>query len=244
MAKYNVEQGTWVLVHETTGSIQNIGKVPIEVSAINEENTGLVLIPNQIISFDGNVYVRSVAESNAVFTTVPFKITGKGGGSGGSGTQYILPTMSATVKGGAKLGSGLSIANGVLSVKPELAPTAKVEQTANGAIIKMTDTKGTTQATVLNGTNGAKGTDGYSPTIGLQNIDNGYRVTVNDKNGTQSFSLVNGANGKNGISPTINASKSGNISTLVISDVNGVSRVNIKDGVDGKNGIDGKDGVN
>lgn len=89
MAKYNVEQGTWVLVHETTGSIQNIGKVPIEISAINEENTGLVLIPNQIISFDGNVYVRSVAEANAVFTTVPFKITGKGGGSGGSGTQYI-----------------------------------------------------------------------------------------------------------------------------------------------------------
>jgi hypothetical protein len=35
---------------------------------------------------------------------------------GGEGDPYVLPTMSATVKGGARLGSGLSITGDVLSV--------------------------------------------------------------------------------------------------------------------------------
>ena len=37
----------------------------------------------------------------------------QGGGEGGS---YVLPTMSATTKGGAKLGDGLDISDGALSV--------------------------------------------------------------------------------------------------------------------------------
>ena len=35
---------------------------------------------------------------------------------GGDGDSYVLPTMSASVKGGARLGSGLSITGDVLSV--------------------------------------------------------------------------------------------------------------------------------
>jgi precorrin-3B methylase len=38
------------------------------------------------------------------------------GGGGGEGDSYILPTMSASVKGGAKLGSGLTMDGDVLSV--------------------------------------------------------------------------------------------------------------------------------
>jgi len=36
--------------------------------------------------------------------------------SQGGGGEYVLPTMSPTTKGGAKLGSGLSITGDVLSV--------------------------------------------------------------------------------------------------------------------------------
>jgi hypothetical protein len=68
------------------------------------------------------------------------------------------------------------------------SPTAKVEQTADGAVITITDKSGTTTATVTdgkdgkngtNGTDGTDGTDGITPTIGangnwyLGNADTG-----------------------------------------------------------------------
>ena len=62
------------------------------------------------------------------------------------------------------------------------SPTAKVEQTADGAVITITDKSGTTTATVTDGKDGADGTDGtdgITPTIGangnwyLGNTDTG-----------------------------------------------------------------------
>ena len=68
------------------------------------------------------------------------------------------------------------------------SPTAKVKQTADGAVITITDKSGTTTATVTdgkdgkngtNGTDGTDGTDGITPTIGangnwyLGNVDTG-----------------------------------------------------------------------
>ena len=87
------------------------------------------------------------------------------------------------------------------------SPTAKVEQTADGAVITITDKSGTTTATVTdgkdgkngtNGTDGTDGTDGVSPTVATQAITGGTKVTITDKDGAHEFNVMNGTNGTNG----------------------------------------------
>lgn len=87
------------------------------------------------------------------------------------------------------------------------SPTAKVEQTADGAVITITDKSGTTTATVTdgkdgkngtNGTDGKNGTDGVSPTVATQAITGGTKVTITDKDGAHAFNVMNGTNGTNG----------------------------------------------
>ena len=84
------------------------------------------------------------------------------------------------------------------------SPTAKVEQTADGAVITITDKSGTTTATVTdgkdgkNGTNGTDGTDGVSPTVATQAITGGTKVTITDKDGAHEFNVMNGTNGSQG----------------------------------------------
>lgn len=242
MAKYNVKVGTWVSPDETTGSIQNVSKVPIEISAINEDNTGIRLTENQIVAFEGTVYVRGTGNKDAVFTTVPFKVNGKGGGGGGGGTPYTLPTMSENIKGGAKVGSGLKMQGDKLNVDVQAVPTAKVTQTAGGATITIVDIDGTTTANIYNGTNGTKGSDGYSPTVAITNITNGHKVSITDKTGTQDFNVLNGINGSNGISPSASVSKVGDTATITIQDVSGTSSVSVRDGEKGEKGDKGEDG--
>lgn len=45
--------------------------------------------------------------------------------------------------------------------------------------------------------------DGVSPTIEVENIENGYKITITDKNGEKSFNLLNGKDGKDGLTPYI-----------------------------------------
>lgn len=47
------------------------------------------------------------------------------------------------------------------------SPVATVTQTANGAVISITDKNGTTTATVTNGKDGGNGKDGYTPVRGV-----------------------------------------------------------------------------
>lgn len=116
MAKYTcLADGSWTSPSESTGSIQCQTGI-IEISAVNEDNTGIRLTQGDMVAFDGAVYVRSVANRDSTFTTVPFDVTGGGGGGGGGGTPYTLPTASETIKGGIKIGSGLKMDEEVLSV--------------------------------------------------------------------------------------------------------------------------------
>lgn len=48
-------------------------------------------------------------------------------GGGGGGSEYVLPTASENVKGGVKVGSGLTMSGEVLSIEP--AP-AQADSTA------------------------------------------------------------------------------------------------------------------
>ena len=93
------------------------------------------------------------------------------------------------------------------------SPTAKVEQTADGAVITITDKSGTTTATVTdgkdgkngtNGTDGTDGTDGITPTIGA----NGNWYLGNADTGKPSRG-ANGANGTDGKSAYASAQDGG-----------------------------------
>lgn len=43
---------------------------------------------------------------------------------------------------------------------------------------------------------GEPGTDGISPTVSVEDIPNGHRVTITDKDGTRAFEVMNGEDGK------------------------------------------------
>lgn len=48
---------------------------------------------------------------------------------------------------------------------------------------------------------GKDGEDGVSPTIAVEIIDGGHRITITDANGTKSFDVMNGTPGKDGHTP-------------------------------------------
>lgn len=82
------------------------------------------------------------------------------------------------------------------------SPSAKVEQTAEGATVSITDKDGTTTATIRNGAKGDPGdkgdpgADGTSPTASVERTDNGVRVTVTDVNGTTTAEVLDGRDGE------------------------------------------------
>lgn len=53
-------------------------------------------------------------------------------------------------------------------------------------------------ASLVGGSGGSSGADGVSPTVSVEVIDGGYRVTITDVNGEASFDLLNGTDGKDG----------------------------------------------
>jgi len=136
MAKYVVPPNTWVTPSETSGSIQNVSNTVIEISSQNDFITGLQIGQNQIIPFEGTVYVRVIGNKTATFTTVPFKISGRGGGGGG-GTPYTLPTASASIKGGIKIGKRLTITGEVLSADSQTADWSSSKKYAVGDTVSI-----------------------------------------------------------------------------------------------------------
>lgn len=87
---------------------------------------------------------------------------------------------------------------------------------------------------------------GFSPTIAVNNTDEGYILQLTDVNGTKDIIVYNGSdgvNGANGISPTASISNIPGGHRVVIADINNTETFDILDGingVDGANGIDGK----
>jgi hypothetical protein len=52
--------------------------------------------------------------------------------------------------------------------------------------------------TVYNGKDGKDGVDAYSPSVTITDIDGGHRVTITDKDGTNSFDVMDGKDGEGG----------------------------------------------
>lgn len=118
------------------------------------------------------------------------------------------------------------------------SPVAKVEETADGAKITITDKTGTTEATVKNGkdgkdgTNGAPGKDGKDGTDGApgKDGDNGLTPTIGDNGnwylGTEDTGQpsrgASGAPGKDGAGMDITGAAAGQIAKISAVDENGV----------------------
>lgn len=110
------------------------------------------------------------------------------------------------------------------------------------------------------GADGKDGEDGFSPTVAVEIIDGGHRITITDVNGTKSFDVLDGkdgsgsgtgsgtpgadgADGEDGFSPTVQITPIAGGTRVTITDVNGEQSFDVKDGVDGQPGADGQDGA-
>lgn len=94
-----------------------------------------------------------------------------------------------------------------------ISPTIKVTAITGGNKVEITDANGTKIFNVMHGTNGAdgkdgangkdgtngtNGVDGVSPTLSVEAISGGHRVTITDVNGTQTFDVMDGQDGRDG----------------------------------------------
>ena len=85
-----------------------------------------------------------------------------------------------------------------------LSPTATVESNSDGAVITITDAKGTTTSQIYNGSNGLPGQDGldgqdgFSPTVELTDTETGVTLTITDINGAKTATVNDGVAGPQG----------------------------------------------
>ena len=159
-----------------------------------------------------------ITVSDASGTTTATITNGAKGETGAQGPQGIKGDPGAKGDTGAKGDKGDPGTDGV-------SPSAKVEQTETGAVITVSDTSGTTTATITNGAKGetgaqgpqgikgdpgakgdtgAKGdkgdpgTDGVSPSAKVEQTETGAVITIKDAAGTTTATLTNGAKGETG----------------------------------------------
>ena len=121
------------------------------------------------VSKVGKATTITITDANGVKTaTILDGADGSGGGGTGSGGE-----------------DGIGIASIVQTTK----------STADDGInvITVTLTDGSTHTfEVQNGSKGRDGDDGFSPTVGVTDIDGGHRVTVTDASGDKTFDVMNG----------------------------------------------------
>ena len=105
------------------------------------------------------------------------------------------------------------------------------------------------------GSDGAAGQDGVSPTITVQEITGGHRLTITDANSTKNVDIMDGADGKtgadgnpgaageDGFSPTVSVSPISGGHRVYITDASGTKTFDVLDGSDGAAGADGSPGA-
>lgn len=235
MAGHYTLTGDFQLLTETQGTLYNVGISDVELSSDATKGQGILLRSGETQAFKGTIYARSYDESAAINVQDFIELPGGGdSGGGGGGTPYTLPTMAQNVKGGAKVGAGLSMTGEVLSLDSIYIPSAVVSQTAAGAILTVSDHNGTTTASIKSG---ADGTDGETPTISTASIEGGNSVTFGTSAGFWTINIFNGTDGAAGVSPTVAAETITGGNAVTFSSAAGMATINIMDGTPGANGI-------
>ena len=91
---------------------------------------------------------------------------------------------------------------------------------------------------VAEGKDGTDGQDGFSPVITVTDISGGHRVSITDKNGTQTVDVLDGTPGTDGVSPTVTVTDITGGHRLTITDKNGTQTVDVLNGTNGTDGTD------
>lgn len=205
-------------------------KIDQSATAINNVNTAVDRIKNMTANAESvpsnDAASASVTENKDGFH-FDFKIPkGKDGVSAThewNGTTLSVTSESGTSSADLKGQKG----------DDGFSPAAKVDETADGATITITDKNGTTTANIPKG---RIGEDGFSPTVSVAQENDGVTLSITDKNGTKEAKLLNGADG---YSPTVNMTEESDGTTISITDKEGTKTTKIV----GKAGKDGKSGV-
>ena len=87
---------------------------------------------------------------------------------------------------------------------------------------------------------GEPGKDGVSPTVLVEDIEGGHRVTITDAAGSKSFDVLNGADGSPGVSPVISVSTITGGHRVTITDATGAKTFDVLNGADGSGSGDMK----
>lgn len=213
MAGHYTLSGEFRLLTETIGTIYNSGISNIELSSDAVKNHGVLMLSGERQSYKGTIYVRSLDEDGEI--NVQDFIERLGGGDGGGGVPYTLPTMNTTLKGGAMVGTGLAMSGDSIGIADSYIPSAYVTRISDGARITITDHNGTTKADV---------DDGAMPTITSSSITGGVKWVITSGSGTDSVEIYNGK------SPTVTSESITGGNKLKIKDSLGYTTINIMNG--------------
>ena len=189
------------------------------------------------------------AESDTTLraTTVPVTLHIRPSGFVADGDTPIPPTLDLYTQLLKKLDEK---AAGLQNGKDGFSPKVKAEQMKSGVVITIVDADGETSATLHNGANGEKGTDGKSAyqiavEQGYQGSesdwlsslkgDKGEKGDPGDRGlqgvpGEKGEKGDAGVAGKDGFSPIANVVKDGSVITITITDKNGTTTVTLTEG--------------
>ena len=186
------------------------------------------------------------AESDTTLraTTVPVTLHIRPSGFVADGDTPIPPTLDLYTQLLKKLDEK---AAGLQNGKDGFSPKVRAEQMKSGVVITIVDADGETSATLHNGANGEKGTDGKSAyqiavEQGYQGSESDWLSSLKgDKGdpgdrglqgipGEKGEKGDTGADGKDGFSPIANVVKDGSVITITITDKNGTTTVTLTEG--------------
>lgn len=189
------------------------------------------------------------AESDTTLraTTVPVTLHIRPSGFVADGDTPIPPTLDLYTQLLKKLDEK---AAGLQNGKDGFSPKVRAEQMKSGVVITIVDADGETSATLHNGANGEKGTDGKSAyqiavEQGYQGSesdwlsslkgDKGEKGDPGDRGlqgvpGEKGEKGDAGVAGKDGFSPIANVVKDGSVITITITDKNGTTTVTLTEG--------------
>ena len=186
------------------------------------------------------------AESDTTLraTTVPVTLHIRPSGFVADGDMPIPPTLDLYTQLLKKLDEK---AAGLQNGKDGFSPKVRAEQMKSGVVITIVDADGETSATLHNGANGEKGTDGKSAyqiavEQGYQGSESDWLSSLKgDKGdpgdrglqgipGEKGEKGDTGADGKDGFSPIANVVKDGSVITITITDKNGTTTVTLTEG--------------
>ena len=180
-------------------------------------------------------------------TTVPVTLHIRPSGFVADGDTSIPPTPDLYTQLLKKLDEKTA---GLQNGKDGFSPKVKAEQMESGVVITIVDAEGETSATLHNGANGEKGTDGKSAyqiavEQGYQGSESDWLSSLKGNKGEKGDPGDRGLQGvpgekgekgdagvagKDGFSPIANVVKDGSVITITITDKNGTTTVTLTEG--------------